>query len=114
MILLRSRRFSLALLCTAPLALCFVAAALHRYPYGNHARFALFMAPIFCLLTGLGAAAFLALLKNRRWSTAGPVKAALAVLVVIAVGSCGPRFLQALQRAVLGTQPRFRPLVLVR
>ena len=86
-ILVRARRYSFALLCTAPLALCFVAAALHRYPYGNHARFALFMAPIFCLLTGLGAAAFLALLKSRRWSTVGPVKAALAVLVVIAAGS---------------------------
>ena len=58
-ILIRSRRFSLALLCTTPLALSFAAAVLHRYPYGNHARFALFMAPIFCLLTGLGAAAFL-------------------------------------------------------
>ena len=84
-ILLRGRRFSLALLCVAPLALNFLAAVLHRYPYGNHVRFALFMAPIFCLLTGLGAAAFLSLLKNRRWSAAGPIKVAIAVLVLIAV-----------------------------
>ncbi len=92
-ILLRGRRFSLVVLCAMPLALCFVAAALHKYPYGNHSRLALFMAPIFCLLTGLGAAAFLSLLKNRRsgtrysGSTAGPVKAAIAVLVVIAVAA---------------------------
>jgi len=86
-ILLRFRRFSLCLLCTAPLALNFVAAVLHRYPYGIHARFALFMAPVFCLLAGLGAAAFLSLLRSRRWSAAGPVKAALVVLVLIAVGT---------------------------
>ena len=50
-------------------------------------RIPLFMAPIFCLLTGLGAAAFLSLLKNRRWSAAGPVKAAMVVLLLIAVGT---------------------------
>ena len=70
--LLRARRFSLVLLCAAPLALSFLAALLHRYPYGNHSRFALFMAPIFCLLTGLGAAAFLARLKDRRRGTGAP------------------------------------------
>ena len=45
------------------------------------------MAPIFCLLTGLGAGVVLSLLKNRRWSAAGPVKVAIGGMVLIAVGT---------------------------
>ncbi len=106
-ILLRGRRFSLALLCAAPLALNFLAAVLHRYPYGNHARFALFMAPIFCLLTGLGTAAFLSLLKNRGWSAAGPVKAAIAVLVLIAVVTTVRDFLKPYKEPCWGRNRDF-------
>jgi hypothetical protein len=43
----------------------------------------LYMAPIFCLMIGLGGAALLAALKNRRWSAAAPVVAALVLLAAI-------------------------------
>lgn len=40
----------------APFALAFVAASLHRYPYGFEARLMQFIAPSICLLSGQGAA----------------------------------------------------------
>ena len=61
-LLLRGRRFWLATLFTVPLALNFTAAALHAYPYAGHSRVMLYMAPIFCLLTGLGGAAILSVI----------------------------------------------------
>jgi hypothetical protein len=54
--LCRSRRWSVAALCLAPFALTFLAAALHRYPYGGSARVAQHLAPAICLLAGNGAA----------------------------------------------------------
>jgi hypothetical protein len=44
------------LLLLGPLPLMFVAAAMHRYPYGGGPRVSLFMAPAFCLLVGCGLA----------------------------------------------------------
>jgi hypothetical protein len=75
-----------AALCTVPLALQFCAAAAHCYPYGNHPRFFLYMAPMFCLLMGLGTAQILSLLKSRRWPAAAPVIVVLSLFVAIAVG----------------------------
>ncbi|TWT46144.1 hypothetical protein RAS1_25920 [Phycisphaerae bacterium RAS1] len=49
----KTRRPLLTLL-LMPLALTFIAAALHKYPYGGSARTSLYMAPAFCLLGGLG------------------------------------------------------------
>jgi hypothetical protein len=49
-----------------PLAFNFVAAALHRYPYGTSPRIALYMAPAFCMLIGLGLAASVKTLWTRR------------------------------------------------
>jgi 4-amino-4-deoxy-L-arabinose transferase-like glycosyltransferase len=82
--MLRRRRFVLAVLCTVPLGLHFAAAAVHAYPYGNHARFGMYFAPIFCLLTGLGAAGILAAARSWR-RVAAPVIGAAAALAVIAV-----------------------------
>ena len=82
-LLVRGRQFWLATLFTLPLALNFTAAALHAYPYAGHSRLMLYMAPIFCLLTGLGAAAILSVMKNRRWSAGAPVVVALVVLTAI-------------------------------
>jgi hypothetical protein len=48
------RRVPLLVLCLTPLALNFVAAAMHRFPYGGHMRFAFYLAPVFCVLAGLG------------------------------------------------------------
>jgi hypothetical protein len=42
--------------CLAPLAVAFVAAAMHRYPYGGSPRFMLYVGPAACLLAGYGAA----------------------------------------------------------
>jgi hypothetical protein len=80
-LLLRGRRFWLATLFSVPLILNFTAAALHGYPYGGHSRVMLYMAPILCLLTGLGGAGILSLMKNRRWPAAAP---AVVVLVLLA------------------------------
>jgi hypothetical protein len=49
-----SRRRDLVLLLLIPLGLTFIAAALHKYPYGGSARTSLYMAPSFCLLAGAG------------------------------------------------------------
>ena len=47
-----------------------IAAALHRFPYGGHARMTLFLAPAFCLLIAFGLTAALAWIEARR--RAGP------------------------------------------
>ncbi len=94
-LLIRGRQFWLATLFTLPLVLNFIAAALHAYPYMGHSRVMLYMAPILCLLTGLGGAAILAMMNNRRrpgvpgargvpGAPAGvPAVVALALLAVI-------------------------------
>ena len=51
---LRRTRPALLALLLSPLLPTFVAAALHRYPYGTSARVSLYMAPAFCLLAGVG------------------------------------------------------------
>lgn len=56
-VLYRARRHDVLVWALAPLALTFLAAALHKYPYGGHIRFNFYMAPIFCLLAGMGIAA---------------------------------------------------------
>ena len=82
-LLIRGRRWWLTTLFTVPLLLNFTAAALHGYPYGGHSRVMLYMAPIFCLLTGLGAAAILSVMNNRRWSVGAPTVVALAILAAV-------------------------------
>jgi hypothetical protein len=84
----RARRWELLTLCMAPFALTFVAAALHRYPYGGSARVAQHLAPAICLLAGTGAAAVIehvaASARAMRWSMA-TVCLALAVLAAVGV-----------------------------
>jgi 4-amino-4-deoxy-L-arabinose transferase-like glycosyltransferase len=93
-VLIRSRRFSLAALCTVPLALQFFAAAVHAYPYGNHSRFFLYMGPVFCLLMGLGTAKILSLMRSPRWPAAAPVLVVLSLFVAIAAGTSVRDFLK--------------------
>ncbi len=92
--LVRARRFSLAALCLVPLALQFVASALRCYPYGGYFRFTIYLAPILCLLTGLGGAAILSAIKGRRWPVPAPVIATLAIFAVIGVGASVRDFLK--------------------
>ena len=59
------RRWLLMGLLLAPLGLNFLAAALHRFPYGGHARMTLFLAPAFCTLIAYGLTAALAWIEGR-------------------------------------------------
>jgi len=81
----RKRQSRLLLLLLAPLALNFVAALLHRYPYGAAVRLALYWAPMACLLSGIGADVVLARLWPRRgrW----PEAAIVLLLALLPVGS---------------------------
>jgi hypothetical protein len=48
----------------APLALNLIAAALHRFPYGGHARMSLFLAPALCMLIAVGLTAELTWIES--------------------------------------------------
>jgi hypothetical protein len=69
---LHARRWQLLALLLVPFALTFLAAAMHRYPYGGSARVAQHLAPAICMLGGTGAAVALAGVarrfgSERRW-----------------------------------------------
>ncbi len=84
----RRRQAVLAAFCLAPLLPNFVAACMQRYPYGGHVRFALYLAPAVCLLTGLGAAVFLVRpAKNGRPHGRTAAIALAALLAIIASSS---------------------------
>ena len=70
-----------------PLGLNFVAAALHRFPYGEHMRFTLYSATTFCVLIALGATVLVSWLTRRRPQSTGVFAAVLVVLVLIGCGS---------------------------
>ncbi len=89
LILWRRDRRTIAALCLAPFGLALVAAAIHRYPYGLSARTTQYAAPAICLLSGLGLAFGLSLVRHkesrRRWlvGTAG----GLALLGFVRLGA---------------------------
>jgi hypothetical protein len=88
-VLVRTRRIGLLALVMLPAALNLLAAAMQRYPYGGHVKFAHYLAPVICMLVGLGIAALLA-----RWQRgSGPVRIALigvlATFALIALGTIG-------------------------
>jgi hypothetical protein len=66
----------------APFGLALLAAAVHRYPYGVSARTTQYAAPTICLLTGLGAAAWLARLKSAESRRRGLVGVTIALAVL--------------------------------
>ncbi len=86
-VFLRQRRYAFAVLCLAPAALNFVAAALQRYPYGASPRFGLYLAPIICWLMGLGAAVLLAPSAARRRRGRTSLAVIVGLLAAIACGS---------------------------
>jgi hypothetical protein len=85
-VLCRRRHGALAALCFTPLGLCFVAAALHKYPYGGSQRTMQFMAPACCILAGLGMATLVATCTRWRAMSRAPVVAAAVLAAVGLVG----------------------------
>ena len=81
----RARR-DLLLLLLSPLPFAFVAAAFHRYPYGDAIRTSLYMAPSFCLLAGAGAVTLLKAALPGRKAVRGFRIAAGALAVLAAAG----------------------------
>jgi len=81
------RRWLLLLLVLAPFALNLTAAALHRYPYGGHFKFAQHLGPLICLLAGLGGAAWVAWLAPRRRLGTALLAASLLFPLLVGIGS---------------------------
>jgi len=69
----------------APFALAFTAAAMHRYPYGAHVRFNLYLAPAICILAGTGAARLLGFLRPPKIRS-GIFTAVIAALALAGAG----------------------------
>ena len=78
----RRPRREVAITIAAWFGISLLAAALHRYPYGGHARLSQYLAPAICLLTGSGAAFLLAKLRRIEWQMAA-VRMVLIVCVII-------------------------------
>ena len=77
----RWRQSTVLVLLLTPFALNLVAAALNRYPYGGSARVTQHLAPMICLLAGLGIAPMLARLKDpAQWRAAVSTLAALLAI----------------------------------
>lgn len=62
--------------------LSLIAAALHRYPYGGHARLSQYVAPVICLMVGLGGAQLIGRLRRAQWQVAG-VRVTMALCAAI-------------------------------
>ena len=84
LMLWRERQSRLLLLLLTPLALNFVSALLHRYPYGAAVRLSLYSAPMACLLAGIGADVALAVCPRRGRL---PEAAIVLLLAMLPVGS---------------------------
>jgi hypothetical protein len=80
-----SRRRALLVLCAAPFALWFLAAVLHRYPYGGAGRLSQHAVPAICLCAGMGAAGLIERARSaalrRRWAVG-----VCALLVLVGIG----------------------------
>jgi hypothetical protein len=81
------RQGTVLVLCLAPLAVTFVAAAMQRFPYGGHIRLNLYMAPWMCLLIGLGMTVLLAWPARRGWRVRPWLGGMLVVLALWGVGT---------------------------
>jgi hypothetical protein len=107
------RRARLLGLLLAPLAFNFAAALFEKYPYGGSVRVAIFMAPAFCLLAGVGLAALLARLRAPQ---RGPAIVCLALAAMpiggIAADIAQPYTLESdllCERFAAGLAGRWRP-----
>jgi hypothetical protein len=83
--LYRQQRKSLLCMFAGVFVLAFLAAAVHRYPYGGNSRLVQYLAPIICLLAGLGLAIILAKSPQIAWRRRA-LACYLATLVVMGGG----------------------------
>lgn len=79
----RGRRRELLGFCLAPFALNLIAAAIHRYPYGGHAKFAHYAAGPICLTAGYGLVAALAWCARRQASLLPAIRGAVVALTLL-------------------------------
>ena len=105
-VLIRQGRYRLLVLCAAPFALNLIAAAMRRFPYGGHMRLAMHLAPLVCILAGIGVATvFQWLGRNRSTARSSrpredfpgepptwPVAAAITVLLMLVAASMARDF----------------------
>jgi hypothetical protein len=82
----KSKNWSWLVLFGAPFGFGLLAAAMHRYPYGTSGRLSQHVAPIVCLLAGLGAAT---LIELPRWNLATRWKWAVAAFGLLATVGMG-------------------------
>ncbi|HVW01098.1 MAG TPA: hypothetical protein VHB77_12185, partial [Planctomycetaceae bacterium] len=75
-------------LLVAPLPAMFVAAALHRYPYGGSGRVFQHLVPAICLLMALGASQVIAWVHRESWRFRGHARVAGA-LALLGIGILG-------------------------
>jgi hypothetical protein len=85
-VLMRRRQGALLWLFLGPLLFNFVAAALHRYPYGTSPRISLYMAPSFCLLGAVGLSEGLKRTLPAHWVRPGFLLTAAALGLIPAGG----------------------------
>jgi len=87
--LLARRNWSaIAVVFLAAMALQFIAAVMHRYPFGGSPRMVMHLAPIACMLAGLGAARLIiwGVPKRRRPTDSRPVHVLFTVLMLLGAG----------------------------
>lgn len=84
--LIRRRDMKLLILFLTPMMLHFVAACLRRYPYGQHPKFGQYLAPILCLLMGLGGAVMINWWSSRPRIAHRAVAGWLIALALIGTG----------------------------
>lgn len=85
--LVRRREGTWLLLTLSPFAAQFVAAALESYPYGGHVKFSQHLAPMICILAGLGVAAWADKLHSRPRAAQRLAIGALLFPVLVGLGT---------------------------
>ncbi len=93
-VLARRRQYWLMALCLAPAGLNFIAACMQRYPYAGEIRFSLYLAPIICLMFGLGAAIVASMDERGRSRGPAPALALIVLLALIPVASVARDFIR--------------------
>lgn len=100
-IVARRRQGPLLLLLLGPLVWSFVAAAMHRYPYGQMAKFQIYMAPAICLLAGVGIAGLFGLRYRGRAVPRLSTAVVLGALAAVGAGSIVRDFLHPAKSATV-------------